>query len=182
MKPETGRTHEPALREVVADLDGLRLLHEEKIANAIRRMEDVEERLGEKMDERDKRYTERDESRTTAVNAALIAAKELNAASQASSKEAIIKAESAQQSYNERSNEFRGQLDDQAKRLISRLEVEQVVKNFEEKINRLDTDMRSLRESRSEIGGKFAGAQLLWGLLIGLILAGIGVAAFIRHS
>jgi multidrug efflux pump subunit AcrA (membrane-fusion protein) len=142
-EPNGTRTHEPSLRELTADVDGVKELLISKI-----------ESLKELVNERDRLYKERDESRRTAVDAALAAAKENTASSFAASEKAIVKAENAQNDYNVRSNEFRGQLDDQAKRLIARTEVETMVKNLEEKINRIDIDTRGLRESRSEsLGG-----------------------------
>lgn len=109
--------------------------------------------------ERDRLYKERDDARRVAVDAALAAAKEQTASSFTASEKAIVKAETAQSEYNVRSNEFRGQLDDQAKRLISRTEVDSVVKNLTEKIDRIDLDVRSLRESRGERAGEGQGGR-----------------------
>jgi hypothetical protein len=96
-----------------------------------------------------------------AVKAALAAQKELTATAFASSEKAIVKAEEAQREYNVRSNEFRGQLDDQAKLLITRTEAisrfETIDKRGEETKLRHDAEIASLRaeignlrESRSE--------------------------------
>jgi len=150
MKPDPNgsRTHEPSLRELTAELDGLRELLLSKM-----------ESLRDVVNERDRLYKERDDSRRTAVDAALAAAKENTASSFAASEKAIVKAENAQSEYNVRSNEFRGQLDDQAKRLISRVEVESLTRNLEEKIGRLDMDVRGLRESRSGAGGELHGGK-----------------------
>jgi len=104
--------------------------------------------------ERDRRYTERDDSRKAAVDAALVAMKEQTNASFLSSEKAITKAEKAQSDYNNRSNEFRGQLDDQAKRLATKDELGSISRNLEEKINRIDRDLRDLREYKSEVSGK----------------------------
>jgi len=165
-----GRTHEPSLRELTAELDAVRELMLEK-ASALRDL----------VDERDRLYKERDDSRRTAVDAALAAAKEMNVIVAQASEKAIVKAENAQSEYNVRSNEFRGQLDDQAKMLISRTEVETMIRNIEEKIMRNENDVRALREGAREGIGKVAGAQVLWGLLIGLLMAGITVMSFFRH-
>lgn len=78
---------------------------------------------------------------------------------------AIVKAEEAQRDYNAKSNEFRGQLDDQAKTFMARSEVNSLVKGLEDQlatlrdnqaaeINRLREDISSLRESRSASGGQ----------------------------
>ena len=61
-------------------------------------------------------------------------------------REAILKAEKAQSEYNVRSNEFRGQLDDQAKTLMPRNEFNSVISNLEAKITRNSDDIRFLRE------------------------------------
>jgi len=145
--------------------------------------------LRELLDERDRLYKERDDARRVAVDAALAAAKEQTATSFSASEKAIVKAENAQSEYNVRSNEFRGQLDDQAKRLISRVEVEQIVKSQEEKLQRLDTDLRDLRESRSEFRGGGQGRQSVKDesranlAAIGTLLAIAGLVAgwFIGH-
>lgn len=42
-------------------------------------------------------------------------------------------------------------------------------------------EIKGLRRLQSEGSGRWAGAQILWGLLLGLILAVIGVLAFLRH-
>lgn len=165
-KNASGRLHEPSLKEAVTELDGLRELLLSKIDN-----------LKELVNERDRLYKERDDARRVAVDAALAAAKEQTASSFSASEKAIVKAENAQSDYNIRSNEFRGQLDDQAKRLISRTEVEEMIKNVVEKISRIDNDVRSLRESRTEGVGEKGGrlssqALLAWGvgLVVGLMI------------
>jgi hypothetical protein len=77
-------------------------------------------------------------SAEVAVSAALAAQeKAVNAAFTASEK-AVLKAEQAQKEYNERSNEFRGQLDDQAKTLMPRPETLNMFKAMEEKIAGVD--------------------------------------------
>ena len=154
------RSHEPSLRELTAELDGLRQVMGSRL-----------EGMKAMMDERDRMYSERDNSRRTAVEAALIAAKEQTASSFAASKEAIIKAEQAQHDYNMRSNEFRGQLDDQAKRLIARSEVEVLMKNLEEKIGKIEMDGRANREAITSNAGRGAGMDQLWQY----ILAGVGL-------
>lgn len=146
--------------------------------------------LSEKMDERDRLYKERDEFRRVAVDAALIAAKEQVQVSFEASEKAIVKAENAQREYNIRSNEFRGQLDDQAKRLISRDEVVLMFKGQEEKNIRYDTDIRQLREALAAGSGSKAGSREVlsdsraWVSLVisavGLLMAiALAVASFV---
>ena len=145
----TSEAREPTARELGIEIDGLRRV----------------------MDERDKMYTERAMRDRLALEAALIAAKEVTATSFSASKEAIAKADTAQHEYNIRSNEFRGQLDDQAKRLISRSEVEVLLKGVEDKIARLDMETRQNREAINMTAGKGAGMDQLWQYL----LAGLGL-------
>jgi hypothetical protein len=86
------------------------------------------------VNERDRQYDARFKAQEVAVSAALAASeKAVNAAFSASEK-AVLKAEQAQKEYNERSNEFRGQLDDQAKTLMPRPETLQMFKSLEEKL------------------------------------------------
>lgn len=121
-------------------------------------------------------YNERSISAKTAVDAALIAAKsalvaafiaqdKMTTAAFASAEKAITKAEEAQKEYNARSNEFRGQLDDQAKQLMPRAEALGLFKSEDDKtetrFNELTKsadimrqDISILREARSELSGK----------------------------
>jgi len=137
--------------------------------------------LRQVMDERDRLYSTQFKTSETAVLTAMTAAeKAVNAAFLASEK-AIVKAEDAQREYNIRSNEFRGQLDDQAKTLMPRPETMTIVKGLEDKIavmqtnfdNRMEAqrvsnekvfenftkEIAGLRESRSGLQGQGAGQQ-----------------------
>src|SRR4030095_3890490 len=111
----------------------------------------------------------------TAVNAALAAQDKQTTTSFQASEKAVLKAEEAQREYNVRSNEFRGQLDDQAKMLMPRSEVMALLKAMEEKViavkSEIDTringyadsmeksyqdvrkDIQGLREYRSAASG-----------------------------
>lgn len=82
------------------------------------------------MDERDRLYTERAQSAARALDVALNAQKELTAAAFTASEKAIAKAELAQKESSSRTDELREALGKQA------------------------TDLASLRESRSEGGGR----------------------------
>lgn len=99
--------------------------------------------LRELVDERDRLYKERDESRKTAVDAALQAAKEKTTDAFLASEKAIVKAEDAQREYNARSNEFRGQLDDQAKTLMPRIEADAKFQALEDKFEALRLEKRN---------------------------------------
>jgi hypothetical protein len=112
------------------------------------------EALTDKMNERDRFYL-----------AQIAEQKNLNENSFRSADKAVSKAEQAQKEYNERSNEFRGQLDDQAKTLMARTEVLSMFKAagdksdvshsaLDRRIDKTDSEISALREFRSEGGGK----------------------------
>ena len=108
--------------------------------------------------ERDRRYEDRFKGQETAVQAALAAQEKFNSAVSAASKEAILKAEASQIGVNERSNEFRGQLADQAATLMPRKETEASMQNIRDIVDReikiIRAEINSLRESRSELSGR----------------------------
>jgi hypothetical protein len=92
-----------------------------------------------------------------AVNAALAAQEKATAAAFQASEKAITKAEDAQRAYNVVSEEFRGQLAEQVKPLMTRTEGNALEDKFEDKalaLAKVDDvlrgDISSLRESRSE--------------------------------
>jgi hypothetical protein len=132
----------------------------------------------------------------TAVNAALAAQEKAVAAAFLASEKAIVKAEDAQKDYNQRSNEFRGQLDDQAKTLMPRNEAQTLfgaydgkLEDFkstnEKSLQAMQKDISDLRESRSASAGanvqRAEGHQTnQWviGLTIGVVL---GVIQVILH-
>jgi hypothetical protein len=120
--------------------------------------------LKELMNERDRLYISKFEESKVAVSAALAAQEKSTANAFLASEKAVLKAEDAQKDYNQRSNEFRGQLDDQAKTLMPRLEAVTMFKAFEEKletvkigqskdIDILRNEIASLREFRSQTTG-----------------------------
>ena len=117
------RTHEPSLRELTAQLDDLKelLIAKHEATKTI-------------MDERDRLYDTRFRAADTAVSAALSAQEKQTTLVFQASEKAIVKAEEAQREYNIRSNEFRGQLDDQAKTLMPRPETLTLFKALEDKI------------------------------------------------
>jgi len=86
------------------------------------------------LDERDRQYDARFRAAEIAVTAALAAQKDSVVNAFLASEKAIIKAEEAQREYNVRSNEFRGQLDDQAKMLMPRLEASALIHSMEDKL------------------------------------------------
>jgi hypothetical protein len=105
------------------------------------------------------------------------------------SKEAINKAESAQKDYNVRSNEFRGQLSDQAKTLIPRREVETlltalsdryeaVIKSVTDKV-----DANTLRIERTEGRGSgfTASGAIVMAILSLMATVGIGILVIVTR-
>jgi phosphopantetheinyl transferase (holo-ACP synthase) len=163
----------------------------------------------------DRLYDSRFKASELAVNVALSAQKELTAAAFAAQKEstasafaasekAIVKAESAQQDYNSRSNEFRGQLDDQAKTLMPRNESVTLIRALEEKIVQLGlthekdmtvmrTEIQALREFRSITSGKEAAVRhddsrsqwsigIIVALAIGILDALATLALLLQHA
>jgi hypothetical protein len=145
------------------------------------------------VDDLDRLYMEKFKASETAVGAAITASDKQTAASFASSEKAITKAEEAQREYNVRSNEFRGQLDDQAKRLMPREEAQINFKAQDQKLESVkeffNKEISSLRESRSEIGGREKAAasgqqstHWLIGVVIGLVLGLAGlIAGYLKH-
>ena len=91
------------------------------------------------MDERDRRYETRFEGQEKAVAAALAAADKQVTTAFSASEKAVAKAEDAQKDYNQRSNEFRGQLDDQAKTLMPRSEALVRFEAVESRVSALET-------------------------------------------
>ena len=91
------------------------------------------------IDERDRLYDSRFKSAEVAVSAAFAAQEKTVTVAFLASEKAVLKAEQAQKEYNERSNEFRGQLDDQAKTLMPRPETLTMFKSLEEKLTTSQT-------------------------------------------
>jgi hypothetical protein len=97
------RTHEPSLRELTAELDGVRSVFDEKIDG-----------VREVADERDRRYEQRframDEKTTLALSAA---------------DKAVTKAEIAQEKRFDNTNEWRAAMQDRDRNQMPRVEIEQ---------------------------------------------------------
>lgn len=100
---KNGRLHDPSLRELTAELDGLEKVLSEKISG-----------LANISDERDRRYEDRfgamDEKNTLAL---------------ASSEKAIAKAEIAQEKRFDNTNEWRAAMQDRDRNQMPRVEIEQ---------------------------------------------------------
>ena len=87
---ENGRTHEPSLRELCAELDGFKKL----------------------MDERDRRYSELDAANKAAVSTAMVAAEKAVGAALAAAEKASAKTEEALKEYKVGANEWRDTVKD----------------------------------------------------------------------
>lgn len=143
-----GRTHEPSLRELTADLDGVEAVLAEKI-----------EGLKETMKNNDRRYEERFKAMDEKTSLALTA-----------SKEAVGKAETATEKRFDSVNEFRKTLSDQTGTFPTRDEVNAQIKVFDARLVAMkestDASINSLKESRSEGIGKSA----TWAIVLGIVV------------
>ena len=124
-------------------------------------------------------YAEKLNAAVEKLNAAILAVERSAAAAQAASKEAINKADDANEKRFNSVNEFRGTLTDQASKFIARTEVDAHTHAQGEKMSELGTRIERI-ESRG------AGANSLWGYLVGgagllIALAGcaVGVVTFV---
>jgi hypothetical protein len=88
-------------------------------------------------------------------------------------KEAITKAESANDKRFDGVNEFRGQLGDQTRLLMPRLEVEEKFKGMEKSISELTTRVNA-REDRGRGMGE------IWGYVLGVLGALAIIYSFLR--
>ena len=124
------------------------------LQEAVQKERELREEYKTLMNERDRRYEDRFKAQEAAVAAALVSQERMTTNAFASSEKAIQKAETSQTIYNERSNEFRGQLADQAKTLIPRTEAENHFRGYDEKLEDLKRSIADLRESRSSSAGR----------------------------
>jgi len=130
------------------------------------------------VDERDRLYAERDNSRRTAVEAALAAVKEQTRASFEASEKAIVKAEEAQRAYNLSHNDLARKMDEQNKATMPRSETETRFRALEEKVNEARTSRASdsgaasgQKAVKDETRANIAIALSFLGLLAGLLYA-----------
>jgi hypothetical protein len=155
---DAGRTHEPSLREVTAELDGLKEFLIEKI-----------ESVKTTADERDRRY----EDRFTAID-------EKTGLALSTSKEAVNKSEVAVEKRFDSVNEFRGTLSDQAATLLPRPEAAAKFAAYDEKLEDMKKDIIALREFRSEGSGRMDATKVFMGILMTAIGIVIGFIAKLR--
>ena len=112
------------------------------------------ERLETFYEERDRRYEDRFKAQETAVAAALASSEKLTGAAFAASKEAIVKAETAQTTYNTSHNDLTRKMDEQYKQMMPRPESDAKFEARDEKIEELKKEISVLREARSKSGGR----------------------------
>jgi len=151
----------------------------------------------------DVKYSERFEAQQTAMHTALTAQQTAMEAALKSAERAVLKAELASDKRFESVNEFRATLADLQKTYMSRLEAMAMFKSIDEKLSVIQTNYDSklealrstmekgaenlskeiagLRESRAEGGGKHAGANTLWGYIVGAAGLTGTLVALIMH-
>lgn len=112
-----------------------------------------------------------------AVQAALVAQEKAVAAALAAAERAVNKAEAAAEKRADAANEFRGQLADQAARLMPRAEAEQRIGTVADKIDAL-----AARVDKTE--GRSGGVNAGWMILaaaVPMIAAVIAMVTALRH-
>jgi hypothetical protein len=155
------RTHEPSLRELTAELDGVEKVLLSKI-----------EGLSAISDERDRRYEDRFKATDEKTSLALTA-----------SGKAVDKAETATEKRFDAVNEFRGTLSDQAATLLPRAEATARFGSYDEKFDEMKKEIVSLRETRKETEGSAHGLKTGWMFLVGfagLVLTLLYIAQIVK--
>ena len=184
-----GRTHEPSLRELTSELDGVKALLESKLEFISTLLEERDSRYKERFDTQEKHTDKLFEAKDKSVEVAFL-----------NSKEAISKAEEAQASYNLSHNDLARRMDEQYKSMVPTKEAQlkwdaidketsELRKEFyilrdmlPKEINGLRSELMkeisSLRESRSEQGGgarvlEAAHSQHNWsvGIIVAIVLS-----------
>lgn len=161
-----GRTHEPTLRELTAELDGLEAL----LLSEIRGLTTL-------VNERHNFYAAEAIARKEAVNAALLAVEKQTASSFMASEKAIVKAEDAQRQYNQTHNDLSRKMDEQYKTMVPHSEARLKWDGFDKIIDEIRKELAALRESRSQVTGRDEGkgastATTQWVLGFGIAAAG----------
>ena len=131
--------------------------------------------LKEIMMERDRLYGQRFDGLDRANIVALSGVRGETAAALAAAKEAVTKAELANEKRFEAVNEFRGQLRDMISTLISKDEVGVRFSGITEKIELL---MRAQDTTK----GRSDGANWLWGIIVGAVGLALGILGSITFK
>lgn len=172
------RTHEPSLRELTADLDGLRELLLSKL-----------EAQSDALAAADKRYEQRFMAQEGAVTSALNAQEKAVNAAMIAADRAVSKVETANDKRFESVNEFRAQLADQAAGFLPRNEgsirfdgvsekLESQRKTVDARLEQIRIELQHIREAAAAIQGKSVGMNQMWGYLVAAAGSG-GVIAWI---
>jgi hypothetical protein len=118
-----------------------------------------------------------------AVQAALVSQEKAVAAALDAAQRAVIKAEIAQEKRNEATNEFRGQLSDQAATLMPRAEAEQRLSALDAKfaqLHKADEDkIAELMKSRDQTTGRSKGMTAMQQALVAVVLIVGGIYAIV---
>lgn len=117
----------------------------------------------------DRRYEERFAAQERALEVGFIAAREAVNAALTSADRAVQKAETAAERRFDSVNEFRSTLADQQRTLIPRAEVDVLMRAFTEKIDRLQTQVDSVRAEAREKDSRQSGSSLGWAAAIALV-------------
>ena len=121
--------------------------------------------------ERDRRYAERFEASQIAVTSAFDSAQNAVVAALESAEKAVAKAESATEKRFEGVNEFRGQLADQQRTFIPRLEADLRFKTLENQV-------AVLINQAAQRSGAVRGGKDMWGYIIGAIGVLLAIASY----
>lgn len=182
MTEPNGRTHEPDLHQITAELDGLRDLLLSRLKELEQNGKSSDKALRDLFEERDRRYEDRFRAQDEKTTLALTA-----------SKEAIGKAETATEKRFESVNEFRGTLSDQARLQLPRAEADERFKNMADKLEELKREMvvrndevkkdvGLLREFKSGLGGRHEQTQSsrdIMSLVFAALGALLGIGGFL---
>ncbi len=132
-------------------------------------VETLREYLDVRLAEMDRRYSERFEAQTKALDAAFLSAQTAVQAALLSAEKAVTKAETAAERRFESVNEFRATLSDQARELMSRAEATALLAALDAKITGLaeKNDATALRVEK--MASTSHGMQSGWQILVGAV-------------
>ncbi len=132
-------------------------------------------------EERDRRYEDRFKAQEMATSAAISASEKLTASAFAASKEAISKAETAQNTYNHSHNDLTRKMDSQYKEMLPRPESDIKFKAQEDKLEELKKEIAGLREYRSSTGGRSNAIRDSLGFIVGAFGIGASLALIVFY-
>jgi len=136
------------------------------------------ETLRATIDERDKLYTERDNTRRTAVETAVTAVKEQTKASFDASEKAIIKSDVNSEKWRENANEWRAAMMDRESKFAPRAEMDTEFKS-------LRTELAALKKDRDQnVGGRQQQIDNRAWIAVGvsIVILMLGLATFVLRE